>query len=257
MHLREGGIGFLVLVTTTGTGHVEICKVNHNPNMSCCAGEYWDDTDEVEGHDGIAPDDDKTPMTALVELILRAVQNALIYGYRVRFLHTLTYQIAGIKSSIGFIDLLKKIWKSIKLGVDHGKILAFYAIVYRSSLMLTKKLRNFEYNRDLLNHFIAGFAGGIFIYGGVLQKLLKKQSLNEKTKPCCQTGKLAPAPSSSLSTLIENILGLNESIVTQITLYTVSRLVLALGRDLGRIVSEKSTSHRGEGHVSNTKKDNS
>lgn len=127
----------------------------------------------------------------LLEAILRAIQNALIYGYRIRFLHSLAYNVATLPRPH---ELLKGVWKSMRLGVDHGKILAVFAIVFRVVKTVLKR----RVDKPVAD-FIAGFLGGCLVYGGLVNRRRRM---------------------------------LNDAILQQITMYTLSRLVLALGRDV-------------------------
>lgn len=136
-------------------------------------------------------------------LVVKAVQNAFIYGYRVRFLHSAAYNLATLRTSSELKDVLKKLIKSIKMGVDHGKVLAFFAIVYRLVHIILKKAK---LKRGV--EFLAGFSGGVAVYSG----------LSNKAMPGL----------------------LNENILMQITMYTLSRLAIAVGRDLALLCSERS-----------------
>lgn len=142
----------------------------------------------------------------IIELIASAIKNALIYGYKIRFLHTITFQLVTLKfkNSDFFKQFFKKLFKSIKLGVDHAKILALFATFYRVLLVSLSKLNKKKKNR-LVNTFVSGFMGGIFVYGGIL---------NSKW---------------------ENFL--NSDILTQITLYCLSRVLMAIGKDVGREIN--------------------
>lgn len=171
--------------------------------------------------------DENYPIAKLIEMILSAVQNALIYGYRVRFLHSLAYQLATIKPQTEIIDIFLKIWKSVTMGLDHGKILAFFAVIYRCSLALTKKSKLFvTKDTKLINNFIAGFIGGVLVYSGVIQrKTVKNIGENKKS-------------------WIKKILLLNDNILTQITMYTMSRLIIAVGKDLAYLTIKVNTNKK-------------
>lgn len=178
--------------------------------------------EEYDGPDGV------DGLAGLVELVLRAVQNAFIYGYRVRFLHSVAYQLATAKPQKGLLELLGKVWKSVRLGVDHGKVLAVFAIVYRSMLLLAKRLRasSKQGQSQLSNHFVAGFVGGVLVYGGLLQRAVRRR----RTK-------------GDPPTLVGTLLAMNEGILSQITMYTMSRLIIAGGRDLARVVVDTKRRH--------------
>lgn len=178
--------------------------------------------EEYDGPDGV------DGLAGLVELVLRAVQNAFIYGYRVRFLHSVAYQLATAKPQKGLLELLGKVWKSVRLGVDHGKVLAVFAIVYRSMLLLAKRLRasSKQGQSQLSNHFVAGFVGGVLVYGGLLQRAVRRR----RTK-------------GDPPTLVGTLLAMNEGILSQITMYTMSRLIIAGGKDLARVVVDTKNRH--------------
>ncbi|OWB79564.1 hypothetical protein B5S32_g3791 [[Candida] boidinii] len=160
----------------------------------------------------------------IVSQILTASKNGLIYGYRIRLLHSISLQIFSFnKSNIKkknlfnlIYEILNKIFKSIKLALNHGKILAAFAIIYKTVLIIlkySKKLNdlnneldddnidNNDKNSKLkltgLDHFIAGMCGGGLVYGGLID--------------------------SKFPTF-------NSSITSQVTLYCCSRVVLAVGK---------------------------
>jgi hypothetical protein len=164
--------------------------------------------DEIEDIDGIW------------EVVIRAMQNGMIYGYRVRFLHSMAYQLATLKTNTGISGTLAKIWKSVKMGLDHGKVLAIFAIVYRLVRVMVIKIRHRSkgYLTKVDADFIAGFVGGVLIYSGLMQKLIQKHVKRAG---------------------LRRMLALNEAILAQITMYTLSRLVLAGGRDLARLTVPK------------------
>lgn len=148
----------------------------------------------------------------IIELIASAIKNALIYGYKIRFLHTITFQLVTLKfkNSNFFKQFFKKLLKSIKLGTDHAKILALFATFYRVLLVSLSKLHKNKKNK-LINSFISGFMGGIFVYGGVLNSQWKNF--------------------------------LNNDILTQITLYCMSRVLMAIGKDVGREINRSLLIH--------------
>lgn len=180
------------------------------------------------GHCNETTDETTDGLSELVELVLRAVQNGFIYGYRVRFLHSMAYQLATVKTQTGVAELLGKIWKSVRMGVDHGKVLALFALVYRCTLVVVKRARGVWGRQGLGSHFVAGFVGGVLIYGGLLQRAVRRT---------------APGQSS----VLRRLLVLNEGILTQITMYTLSRLILAGGRDLARAAVDMKNSSSGSG----------
>lgn len=143
---------------------------------------------------------DTDPVTAMVT---KAVQNAFIYGYRVRFLHSAAYNLATLRTNSELKDVLKKLIKSIRMGVDHGKVLACFAIVYRLSHFILRKLK---ISRGV--EFLAGFSGGVAVYSGLSNKAIPGL--------------------------------LNDNILMQITMYTLSRLVIAVGRDVALLFNERS-----------------
>lgn len=158
--------------------------------------------------------------TEIWQLMVRAIQNALIYGYRVRFLHSMAYQMATFKLESGVGGLVAKIWKSVRLGIDHGKVLACFAVVYRGVTALLKRLRRHRHKGDGYDRAIefgAGFAGGVLIYSGLLRRHLARTKQRR-------------------SAVLNTLLDLNEGILAQITMYTMSRVVFAYGRDLAELL---------------------
>lgn len=138
-----------------------------------------------------------------ISIVAKAVQNAFIYGYRVRFLHSAAYNLATLRTTSELRDILKKLIKSVKMGVDHGKVLACFAVVYRLVHILMRKLK---IKKGV--EFTAGFTGGVLIYSGKLNEIVPGF--------------------------------LNDHILMQITMYTLSRLVIALGRDVALLFNERS-----------------
>lgn len=151
-------------------------------------------------------------MDPTTSLITKAVQNAFIYGYRVRFLHSAAYNLATLRTTSELKDIVKKLLKSVKMGVDHGKVLACFAVAYRITHILLKRLK---ITKGI--EFTSGFTGGVLIYSGILNKLVPGF--------------------------------LNDNILMQITMYTLSRLVIAVGRDLSLLFNERSGDVRDFGWI--------
>ncbi|GMG56222.1 unnamed protein product [Ambrosiozyma monospora] len=161
---------------------------------------------------------DIDPMSILLKSVIMAAKNAVIYGYRVRFIHAISTQLVSLNMKKNSKMLYKQLWfrlvKSIKMSLNHGKILAGFAIVYKTLLLIltqcisrtgldeTKKAR-----LKHLVHFISGFIGGSLVYGGLINS---------------QTG--------------SNYF--NESIASQITLYCLSRVALSIGRWIGVLLTK-------------------
>ncbi|GME69889.1 unnamed protein product [[Candida] boidinii] len=184
----------------------------------------------------------------IIGQILTASKNGLIYGYRIRFLHSISLQIFTFNKSnfkkknlLNLIyEILNKIFKSVKLALNHGKILAAFAIIYRTVLIILKYSKKLnDLNNELddrtdnnnnnnnnnnnsnnsedsklklagLDHFIAGMCGGGLVYGGLID--------------------------SKFPTF-------NSSITSQVTLYCCSRVVLAVGKltayHLARVLAKR------------------
>lgn len=115
-----------------------------------------------------------------MEALFQSIQNAFIYGYRVRFLHSTAYQIASGKGLQGLI-------KSIKLALQHGKILSLFAIFYNIGCYY--------------NHFIGGLLAGMVVHGGMLGDFV------------------------------------DVGICEQITMYAMSRMIIAVSREIGNTTS--------------------
>ncbi|KAG7812247.1 hypothetical protein KL921_001479 [Ogataea angusta] len=130
-----------------------------------------------------------------IDTVLSASKNAVIYGYRVRFIHSIAVQMGSMDRRRRLMDqIVEKVIRSIRLGLDHGKLLALFALIYSSVQLSLNQIAP----KRTINHFIGGFLGGILVYGGVLNMHFKKF--------------------------------VNEAIATQITMYCLSRVVLALGK---------------------------
>jgi peroxisomal membrane protein 4 len=95
-----------------------------------------------------------TPSTTLSTSLMRTMQNSMIYGYRIRFIHTFAYHVARTRKPQ---QLLSGIWDSMRMGVKHGTALSLFAAVYR--------IVGTIFNG---NAGIAGFAAGSLVYGGAL-----------------------------------------------------------------------------------------
>lgn len=175
------------------------------------------------------------PIDIVIPMILKTLKNAFIYGYRVRFIHALAYQLATFRFKspttnqlkgirVLLIDVLTKVFKSAKMGINHGKTLAGFAIVFRSTLALLNTIPNRIKSPSvkLENNYISGAVGGVLVYSGLVNKLISRSS---KSK-------------SQLIRTIGDALQFNESILSQITMYTLSRLILAIGRDFSYEVAD-------------------
>ena len=95
-----------------------------------------------------------TPSTTLSTSLMRTMQNSMIYGYRIRFIHTFAYHVARARKPQ---QLLSGIWDSMRMGVKHGTALSLFAAVYRIVGTISNG-----------NAGIAGFAAGSLVYGGAL-----------------------------------------------------------------------------------------
>ncbi|ODV84709.1 hypothetical protein CANARDRAFT_176548 [[Candida] arabinofermentans NRRL YB-2248] len=150
----------------------------------------------------------------ICKTILNASKNAMIYGYRVRFIHSISIQLLSIdKSQKLYKQIVLKLWKAFKLGIDHGKILSSFAIIYKLMLITLTKLTDNNNNKQSninikhLNNFISGFIGGFIVYGGFINK--RKPGM------------------------------LNDAILKQITLYCLSRVALGLGKFIVKQITKK------------------
>ncbi|KAH3668119.1 hypothetical protein OGAPHI_001873 [Ogataea philodendri] len=149
-----------------------------------------------------------------INSIVNASKNAVIYGYRVRFIHTIAVQASSLDRNQQLTDqLVRKILKSVRLGLDHGKVLALFAIIYKSIQLSLSKTSTKDPDA-LATHFLGGLVGGVLVYGGVL---------NSKFKGL-----------------------VNEGVATQITLYCMSRVILAIGKWFGRILEKRGGLRRSQ-----------
>ena len=98
-----------------------------------------------------------TPSVTLSTSLMRTMQNSMIYGYRIRFIHTFAYHVARTRKPQ---RLLSGIWDSMRMGVKHGTALSLFAAVYR--------IVGTIFNGNAGNAGIAGFAAGSLVYGGAL-----------------------------------------------------------------------------------------
>lgn len=117
-----------------------------------------------------------------MDALVQSIQNAFIYGYRVRFLHSTAYQIASGKG-------LKGLVKAIKMALQHGKILSLFAIFYNVGIYYS--------------HFMGGLLAGTIVHGGMLGDFV------------------------------------DGGICEQITMYAISRVIIAISRDIGNSVLSK------------------
>ena len=95
-----------------------------------------------------------TPSVTLSTSLMRTMQNSMIYGYRIRFIHTFAYHVARTRKPQ---QLLSGMWDSMRMGVKHGTALSLFAAVYR--------IVGTIFNG---NAGISGFAAGSLVYGGAL-----------------------------------------------------------------------------------------
>ncbi|QPG76369.1 hypothetical protein FOA43_003757 [Brettanomyces nanus] len=155
---------------------------------------------------------DKNSSEVLVGSALRAAKNALIYGYKIRFVHAIALQLLSVKKNQNYWkQFIEKVAKSVRMGLNHGKVLALFALLYKllfgTLLTLSRETvkgrKSEEYWTKVKGSigFISGFISGLLIYGGVLNEHFGKDVLNDR-------------------------------ILTQITLYTLSRTILAMGKYL-------------------------
>jgi peroxisomal membrane protein 4 len=103
---------------------------------------------------GSAPSAPTPPSVTLSTSLMRTMQNSMIYGYRIRFIHTFAYHVARTRKPQ---QLLSGIWDSMRMGVKHGTALSLFAAVYRIVGTISNG-----------NAGIAGFAAGSLVYGGAL-----------------------------------------------------------------------------------------
>ena len=160
--------------------------------------------------------------------VYRAAKNGFIYGYKIRFAHTLALQLLTLRrSSMTRSRLIGKLRNCIRLGFEHGKVLAIYAIIYEG---LVKFLGGGEGEKDKRRRavitFISGFTGGILVYGGLINKFVEIVR-NRR-------------PNASADKRKKHAHFLNERILAQISLYTLSRTIMAVARYLIECKIKKS-----------------
>ena len=152
--------------------------------------------------------------------VYRAAKNGLIYGYKIRFAHTLALQLLSLgRGQKRQSRLIRKLWKCVRLGLEHGKVLAVYAIIYKGLLrILGGNPKAKDQPRRLATLFLSGFIGGVLVYGGLINKGLSRgRSAREII-----TG----------SKHRKHTEFLNERILTQISLNTLSRTIMAGAKNL-------------------------
>lgn len=159
-------------------------------------------------------------------VLCRAVQNGFVFGYRVRFIHALAYQLAGLRTKPGLWlllrDVLQRVWKSMKMGAHHGKTLALYAVVYK--LVMAAWVASGS-KADNWSEFVAGAVGGVVVYSGWAAQRSSGRTISEKASMARQSWV------SGLFDWLSRTSRLSDPILVQITMYTMSRLVMAIGRD--------------------------
>ncbi|CDK29925.1 unnamed protein product [Kuraishia capsulata CBS 1993] len=128
--------------------------------------------------------------------MLRASRNGVVYGSRIRFAHAIAVSFIFRRN----VPLLKRVTGAASLSLQHAKVLAGFAVIYRGTLYFLRRSRIFKSHKFV--HFIAGAVAGFFVYGQPFKN-----------------AKFARA------------------ITHQVTLYLISRLVLALGSILAEKLS--------------------
>jgi len=88
---------------------------------------------------------------------MKGFLNGMIYGGKVRFIHSLVMEILFSKSS----SIYDKLKNMIKPTLEHSINLGAFVFIYKTSVCLIKRI--FKTNNKLTN-FIAGIIGAYFIW---------------------------------------------------------------------------------------------
>ncbi|KAI8926750.1 Tim17/Tim22/Tim23/Pmp24 family-domain-containing protein [Entophlyctis helioformis] len=89
--------------------------------------------------------------------IVKGFRNGAVYGAKIRFPHALVMTFLFRRTD------LKSMAKSIlKLTYQHSRNLAVFVTIYKSLLLIQRKIKGFEHNAD---SFIAGIIGGYIVFG--------------------------------------------------------------------------------------------
>ena len=88
--------------------------------------------------------------------ILGGLRNGFIYGFKVRFMHTIVMSLLFSKSSVA-----KDFKRVLFLSLKHGGRLSSFVVIYKFLLLVAKKVDKKE--RDY-HAFLAGIIGGYIIF---------------------------------------------------------------------------------------------
>ncbi|KAJ3257188.1 Peroxisomal membrane protein 4 [Boothiomyces macroporosus] len=89
--------------------------------------------------------------------IIKGFRNGAVYGAKIRFPHALVMTFLFRRSDPK--TMAKQI---LQLTYQHSKNLAFFVTIYKSLLLIQRKIKGKEHNPD---SFIAGLIGGYIIFG--------------------------------------------------------------------------------------------
>ncbi|KAF9439097.1 Peroxisomal membrane protein 4, partial [Entomortierella beljakovae] len=89
--------------------------------------------------------------------IVKGFRNGLVYGAKIRFPHALVMTLLFRRSN--FKDMAKFVLTATK---QHAKNLAFFATIYKTLLILQRRMHGKERPMD---SFIAGLVGGYVVFG--------------------------------------------------------------------------------------------
>ncbi|KAI9333618.1 Tim17/Tim22/Tim23/Pmp24 family-domain-containing protein [Obelidium mucronatum] len=89
--------------------------------------------------------------------IIKGFRNGMVYGARIRFPHALVMQFL-----FGSGTLEQKIQRIIEATVQHSKNLAFFVTIYKTLMVLQRRIKGRE---DSADSFIAGLIGGYMVFG--------------------------------------------------------------------------------------------
>ncbi|KAM5477087.1 hypothetical protein MauCBS54593_000358 [Microsporum audouinii] len=103
----------------------------------------------------------RSPDLAPLFAILKGARNGAVYGAKVRFPHALV-MIFLFRSG----SLKKKIWMVLNATKTHARNLAYFAVVYKSSMWALKYIGPTGWGKEgPYDTFLAGLLGGYLVFG--------------------------------------------------------------------------------------------
>lgn len=100
------------------------------------------------------------PNNAEILAVLKAARNGAVYGAKVRFPHALvmTFLFRSGTTREKFLIILKAVR-------THAKKLATFAVIYKTAMLLLKRVGSDPGKEGICDTFVAGLVGGYLVFG--------------------------------------------------------------------------------------------